>query len=61
MVLSYATGLWRFKVASLLASSMEVAELVASLMAESDGKNGGSCVLVAKSVETNPWKIELQI
>ena len=44
MVLSSATGLWRFKGASLLASSMEVAELVASLMAESDGKNGVSRV-----------------
>ena len=66
MVLSYARGSWRFKVASLVASSVAVAvrygnvggsfsgneELVASLMAECDGKNGGNRILVAKGVAT---------
>ena len=64
MVLSYARGSWRFKVASLVASSAAVAvryvggsfsgneELVASLMAECDGKNGGNRILVAKGVAT---------
>ena len=56
MVLSYARGLWRFKVASLVASSVAVAvrygnvggsfsgneELVSGLMAECDGKNGAA-------------------
>jgi len=66
MVLSYARGSWRFKVASLVASSVAVAvrygnvggsfsgneDLVASLMAECDGKNGGNRILVAKGVAT---------
>ena len=66
MVLSYARGSWQFKVASLVASSVAVAvrygnvggnfsgneALVASLMAECDGKNGGNRILVAKGVAT---------
>ena len=66
MVLSYARGSWRFKVASLVASSVAVAvrygnvggsfsgneELVASLMAECDGKNEGKRIWVAKGVAT---------
>ena len=65
MVLSYARGSWQFKVASLAASSVAVAvryamwvavsgneELVAGLMAECDGKNGGNRILVAKGVAT---------
>ena len=66
MLLSYARGSWRFKVASLVASSVAVAvrhgnvggsfsgneELVASLMAECDGKNEGKRIWVAKGVAT---------
>ena len=66
MVLSYARGSWQFKVASLVASSVAVAvrygnvrgslsgneALVASLMAERDGKNRGNRILVAKGVAT---------
>ena len=66
MVLSYARSLWRLMVASLVASSVAVTvrygnvcgslsgneELVASLMAECDGKNGGNRILVAKGVAT---------
>ena len=66
MVLSYARGSWRFKVASLVASSVAVAvrhgnvggsfsgneELVASLMAECDCKNEGNRIWVAKGVAT---------
>ena len=66
MVLSYARGSWQFKVANLVASSVAVAvrygnvggsfsgneALVASLMAECDGKNGGNRILVAKGVAT---------
>ena len=66
MVLSYARGSWRFKVASLVASSVAMAvrygnvggsfsgneELVASLMAECDGKNEGKHIWVAKGVAT---------
>ena len=66
MVLSYARGSWQFKVASLVASLVAVAvrygnvggsfsgneALVASLMAECDGKNGGNRILVAKGVAT---------
>jgi len=75
MVLSYARGSWRFKVASLVASSAAVAvrygnvggsfsgneELVASLMAECDGKNGGNRILVAKGVATLHDKIEPEV
>ena len=66
MVLSYARGSWRFKVASLVANLVAVAvrygnvggsfsgneELVASLMAECDGKNEGNRIWVAKGVAT---------
>ena len=66
MVLSYARGSWRFKVASswqvrrrwqldmayVGGSFSGNEELVASLMAECDGKNGGNRILVAKGVAT---------
>ena len=72
MVRSYARGSWRYKVASLVASLVAVAvrygnvggsisgneELVASLMAECDGKNEGNRIWVAKGVATlhgNNW------
>ena len=75
MVLSYARGSWQFKVASLAASSVAVAvrygnvggsfsgneELVAGLMAECDGKNGGNRILVAKGVATLHGKIEPEV
>ena len=35
-----------------MAMRVAVSELMASLMAESDGKNGGNDVLVAKGVAT---------
>ena len=70
MVLSCARGSWRFKVASLVASSVAVAvrygnvggsfsgngELVASLMAECDGKNEGKRVWVAKGGGSFAWQ-----
>ena len=41
---------WRWQLA--MAMRVAVSELVASLMAESDGKNRGNHVLVAKGVAT---------
>ena len=62
MVLSYARGSWRFKVASLVAVAVRYGnvvgsfsgnqELAASLMAECDGKNEGNRIWVAKGVAT---------
>ena len=62
MFLSYARGSWRLKVASLVAAAARYGnvggsfsgneELVASLMAECDGKNEGNRILVAKGVAT---------
>ena len=71
LIPSYARGCWRFKVASSVAVAVRYGNvggsfsgneaLVASLMAECDGKNGGNRILVAKGVATLHDKIEPEV
>ena len=71
LIPSYARGCWRFKVARSVAVAVGHGnaggsfsgnkELVARLMAECDGKNGGSRILVAKEWQLCMAKIEPEV